>query len=197
MHCLQFQNNSPMTNHPPQKKKKKNQKRREESYSKYLWEEVKEKQYVVLNGAGKRHSSNQKKPWDIFIGKHASKTDNFEDCEYSAIYQTWAKSPSGQDNSSEEPRLPRTQGKRVCFQTPQTIRVSCSFTWRGQTVSYKKLLLATMACKKEKIKLLLILGKVFIVACACTELVFDKGVFQKRIKRKWNHYLSWMCWSRA
>lgn len=37
-----------------------------------------------------------------------------------------------------------------------------------------------MACKKEKIKLLLILGKVFIVACACTELVFDKGVFQKK-----------------
>lgn len=59
-------------------------------------------------------------------------------------------------------------------------------------MSCKKLVLAIVAHIKEKMTLLLILGKVFILACACIEFVFDKGVFQKGVKMKWNHYLPWM-----
>lgn len=58
-----------------------------------------------------------------------------------------------EDNSSEQPwplRAFGTQGKRGCFQTSKTIRVSCSFTWREQTVSYKKIFLSIITCKKEK-----------------------------------------------
>lgn len=41
--------------------------------------------------------------------------------------------------------------------------------------------LAIITSEKEKMQLLLLSGKVFILAYAYVELVFDKGIFQKKV----------------
>lgn len=41
--------------------------------------------------------------------------------------------------------------------------------------------LAIITSEKEKMQLLLLSGKVFILAYAYVKLVFDKGIFQKKV----------------